>query len=299
MDIVRFKAGLGNQMFQYALLKALSSRGRIVLGSLGFYTKYPDLVSFSLNQVFKNVQFDVVDEHIFEKLDECWKVIKQNNEKLREFLLDYSNRFFWVEDPEGTYNEHIFDTCNCVFVGYWQTEKYFISIRKEILRDFKFSYGEEQLNKVKKQLLISNRYVSVHIRRGDYLKCSKIYGGICTKQYYESAILHIKKYIDNLILVFFSDDMEWVKKYYYFENAIYIEEKMFEHYQAWYDMCLMSCCSANIIANSTFSWWGAWLNQRPEKRIVAPNPWFNEYKMPDICPDEWIRINSKGELYNG
>ena len=295
MDIVRFKGGLGNQMFQYAFLKSLSSYNRDVRGSLGFYRKNVNTASFSLTDVFDNVKFELVDDSVFEDIDHKWKRIKQNKDKLALFVKDYPNRFFWVEDPQGTFNKHIFETENCVFIGYWQTEKYFSHIRRELLEDFLFSEGEVQLSRMKEAFLRAENYVSIHIRRGDYLEFSENYGDICTWDYYSAAIEYIKKIIKNPIFVFCSDDINWTKEHYKMKEAIYIEPGMFECYQPWYDMCLMSCCSSNIIANSSFSWWGAWLNQRSDKKVVAPTPWFHNYNMPDICPDDWVRFNNKGK----
>lgn len=289
MDIVRFKGGLGNQMFQYALLKSLSLQGRKVTASLGFYSRPSCERAFCLNEVFENVCFEVVNERIFKEIDIRWRAIKHNEKKIKEFLQDYANRFFWVEDAYGTYDESVFKTCNCAFVGYWQTEKYFGWAKKELLHDFKFSKGEEQLEKWKKRLTSSENYVSVHIRRGDYLKNSELYGNLSVSQYYEKAMRLAEKRNSNSIFVFFSDDIEWVKEHYYRKRAIYIQPELFDHYQMWYDMCLMSCCAHNIIANSSYSWWGAWLNGRGGT-VIAPKLWLKGYEMPDICPDSWIRV---------
>lgn len=292
MDIIRFKGGLGNQMFQYALLKALSTQGREVMGSLGFYAKNPLLAPFCLSDVFANASFDVVDENVFVEKDEQWREIKKHEKELESFLRDFDHRFFWVEEQSGTYDERIFETNNCVFVGYWQTEKYFRQIRKELLWDFQFSKGEEKLDRLKRKFL-TNNYVSVHIRRGDYLKHPEIYGNICDEAYYDAALSLVRENINNPVFVFFSDEIQWVKEHYKYKDALYIEAEMFEHYQSWYDMSLMSCCAFNIIANSTFSWWGAWLNQRAERKVIAPKSWFNEREMPDICPEDWIRLGGK------
>lgn len=294
MDIVRFMAGLGNQMFQYGLLKALSMRGREVVGDLNSYKKCPQ-VPFCLNTVFKNVSFEVadIDEAVIEQILAMWKVIIRNEKELNAYLAtDYSERFFLIENG-GRYDEHIFDTRDCIFIGYWQTEKYFVQIRQTLLHDFQFQEGETKLVMWKERLLNSNCYVSVHVRRGDYLKTPQVFGGICTDEYYAAALRLMEEHIENPIFVFFSDDIVWVKEHYKYDNAIYIMSDMFEDYQEWYDMCLMSCCSHNIIANSSFSWWGAWLNQRPERVVIAPEPWFNTKEMAEICPESWIRLDAK------
>lgn len=290
MDIVRFRGGLGNQMFQYAFLKALSSRGRKVMGSLGRYSKCGQTVRFCLPKVFENVAFEIVDEKKFEEINQRWKEIKQDKSRLKDFLELSDKRFFWVETLPGFYDENIFKTKNCTFVGYWQTEKYFYQIREELLKDFQFSFGEEKLASLKKKLLADDCYVSIHIRRGDYLQYQKGYGNICTEQYYKTAVQYMKEKVREPVFIFFSDDIGWVKEHYKLNDAIYIEAGMFKNYQAWYDMCLMSCCSHHIIANSTFSWWGAWLNQSSKKKVIAPKVWHNEYEMADVCPESWIRL---------
>lgn len=290
MDIVRFKGGLGNQMFQYAFLKALSSKGRIVKGSLGFYEKNPDLASFTLKDVFMNVSFDAVREEEFERINDDWKEIKKDTDKRVVFEEDIKNRFFWVEKSGGVCDMRVFQTQNCVFVGYWQTEKYFSDIRAMLLKDFEFYRGEKKLELLRKQLLGSSQYISIHIRRGDYVNCQKEYGNLSETAYYFEAMQYMKEKIPHPIFVFFSDDMQWVKEFFGDKEGIYIEQSMFENYYDWYDMCLMSCCAHNIIANSTFSWWGAWLNQREDKTVIAPKTWFIKEQRPDMCPKEWVRI---------
>lgn len=290
MDIVRFKGGLGNQMFQYSFLRALSSRGRKVGGSLGFYTNHSANMQYCLDKVFANIDLEIVGEDIFREIDEKWRLIKQDKEKLGEFLIDYENRFFWVEEEDGKYNNHVFETKRCAFVGYWQTEKYFKSIRNELLNRFQFSRGEEKMGKLKERICSGDNYISVHVRRGDYLQNPELYGGICTNTYYESAIRIMKEKVGNPIFIFLSDDISWVKEHWKLKNAIYIEASMFKRYQDWYDMCLMSCCSHNIIANSSFSWWGAWLNRNKDKIVIAPKKWLNNRETPDIWCDDWILI---------
>lgn len=290
MDIIRFKGGLGNQMFQYAFLKALSSQGRKVAGSLGFYANHPGKVKFCLDEVFADISLEIVKEEVFEEIDAKWKVIKQDKERLEKFLLDYENCFFWVERKDGTYDEHVFETSNCVFTGYWQSEKYFSGIKQEILTDFQFSVREKDLRELKNEICSGKCYVSVHCRRGDYLQIPELYGGICSENYYKVAMDYFRREIGHPLFVFFSDDISWVKEHFNYPDAIYVEKDMFKNYQDWYDMCLMSCCTHNIIANSSFSWWGAWLNRNSEKKVIAPKRWLNNSETPDIWCDNWILI---------
>lgn len=290
VDIVRFKGGLGNQMFQYALLKVLSEKGREAKASLGFYDKNPQMAAFCLNDVFTGISFDIVDERIFEEKNVQWRKIKENERELQYFLCNYANRFFWVEELEGTYDEHIYETKNCVFVGYWQTEKYFYNIKELLMRDFTFQYGEDNLIKLRDKFVKNGQMVAIHVRRGDYLNSADIYGSLWETQYYEIAMRYFTEKLSKPKFVFFSDDIDWVKKKYCYKDCIYIESSMFEHYQPWYDMYLMSVCAHNIIANSSFSWWGAWLNRNKGQIVVAPRQWIMTQEMPDICPDRWLRM---------
>lgn len=291
MDIVRFKGGIGNQMFQYALVEALRSKGREVKGSMGFYRRHPELRPYILDQVFEGIELPEVGDEVFNEIDKKWRRIRENKVLLSDFKKNLEDRFFYVEEEDGIYDGDIFLTNNCVFVGYFQSEKYFNSVRDTIMRDYQFSYGEDKLEKLRKEFCCGGNYVSVHIRRGDYLENAYFWGKLWESGYYERAVAYIKDKIPGVKLVYFSDDMEWVENNYKDENAVYIQGSMFEHYEPWYDMCLMSSCSHNIIANSSFSWWGAWLNPNKDKIVIAPGTWFFDGKdHEDIYPDGWIRM---------
>lgn len=296
MDIVRFKCNLGNQLFQYAFYQALKSKGREVKASLGYYRRHPDKPQFYLTEVFPKIELDYISDEEFDIIDVRWLKIKNNKKELEEFLQDYKNRFFWVEEKDFRYRPEVFETYNCVFVGFWQTEKYFSSIQDTLLEVFQFSYGEDKLDKWRKRLLDGDDFVAVHVRRGDYLNHPEVWGNLSESMYYYNAIRYMENTFKEPRFIFFSDDINWVKQRYKYKNAIYIEESMFDNYEPWYDMCLMSCCSHNIIANSSFSWWGAWLNRNREKIVVAPEKWFFDGRgEKDICPDTWKRI-SAGEI---
>lgn len=291
MDIVRFKGGLGNQMFQYALVEALRSRGREVRISLGFYRNHPSLRPFILDKVFEEIKVLEIEDEVFNEIDKRWKAIKEDAELMKDFIKKTEDRFFYVEKEDGVYDSNIFLTNNCTFVGYFQSDKYFSDIEATIVNDFKFSYGEDKLEYLKEEFLRDGKYVAVHVRRGDYLENIDFWGKLWESSYYEKAIKYIKDRVLGVKPVFFSDDIEWVKSNYKEKEAVYIERSMFEHYQPWYDMCLMSCCSHNIIANSSFSWWGAWLNQNSRKIVIAPETWlFDGKSHGDIYPDGWIRL---------
>lgn len=290
MDIIRFAGGLGNQMFQYALAEALRYRGREVRGSLGFYKKHPEASPYLLDNVFTNIEMEYISECEFEIIDNKWKEIKKKGKE--EFCANYAERFFWVEDileEPCTYQPNVFLTKNCTFVGYWQTEKYFKDIRDILDFRFKFNRVSSELKKFE-ETISKGTYTGVHIRRGDYLLNPEIYMGICTEDYYKKAIDFVRMKESDSKFVFFSDDMSWVKEKFNIPNAVYCNKGMFDYYEDWYDMYLMSKCQHNIIANSSFSWWGAWLNRNKGKIVITPKKWNGVSDTPDIWCEGWVRL---------
>lgn len=285
MDIVRFKGGLGNQMFQYAFVEALRSQGREVACNLGFYRNNPNAMPFVLNDIFYNVDLNEVDDRIFCEIDERWKKIKCCSEKMALFEKDLARRFFWVEKGHCLFDENIFLTQNCTFVGYWQTEKYFLNIRERILQCFEFLVKEKKLEKMSRNINL-NDFVSVHVRRGDFLQIET--HNVCTLTYYLNAIKYVKEMLDDVKFIFFSDDVEWIKQNFHEENMIICEAGMFDCYEDWYDMYLMTQCKGNIISNSSFSWWGAWLNKNQNKMVIAPKMWLKGIETPNIWCENWI-----------
>ena len=176
--------------------------------------------------------------------------------------------------------------------GWFQTYKFAQIVDNDLRRDFTFAYGEQKLQELSDKIK-GGHYVSVHMRRGGYLLPSqqKRYGDGCNPEYYERAMEYVRNCFPDIKFCFFSDEIDWVKQNYNMENAIYVDSSMFEKYEDWYDMRLMSCCNHNIIANSTFSWWGAYLNPNPDKEVIAPRYWFGDHsRAQDMCPPEWVRM---------
>ena len=150
------------------------------------------------------------------------------------------------------------------------------------------------------QISICNS-VSIHIRRGDFTanpEVAKVHGNICNLEYYERAMNFIEQKIDNPIFYIFTDDVEWVKIHFnnrsnliIVSNSVKNQVEFGHKHNAHQEMYLMSLCNHNIIANSSFSWWAAWLNRNDNKIIIAPKKWFNDKKSDrDLIPITWIRI---------
>ena len=186
--------------------------------------------------------------------------------------------------------------------GYWQNEDYFKDIREDILECFTFNpEGIDQKNKETAEKMMTSNSVSLHVRRGDYLTSAyqHVYSNICSVQYYKRATEYICQNIDNLFFFIFSDDIEWCKENIreLFGDGFDESRIAFIDYnhgdQSYLDMYLMSKCRHHIIANSTFSWWGAWLGTNEDKIVVAPDRWFANHDVTDIICDDWVRIEGK------
>jgi hypothetical protein len=177
--------------------------------------------------------------------------------------------------------------------GYWQSEKYFSNISEIIHREISVKSPITGRNAEIAEHIASCQSVSVHIRRADYV--TKAYTELfepCSLEYYSAAILRLARVVKKPHLFVFTDDKAWVHENFKFSYPItFVDhngpDKNYE------DLRLMSLCKHNIIANSTFSWWGAWLNSNPNKIVFAPNKWFTEIARSsprDLIPDSWIKI---------
>lgn len=283
MIIVKLKGGLGNQMFQYAFgINLAKSNGTKLMLDVSNYGKPSEIRNLALND-FK-VEYEVLPE----------KLVRTFNKHKHPIINKVINIFFrrthiYVERKVSPFNPNIFSK-NCGFFdGYWQSEKYFRNIREEIIAHFRPKELKDSDNELIK-LLRGGNFVSIHVRRTDYLnnKNAQIYVE-CSLEYYINALAYVKAICPDIKVVVFSDDYEWVKQN--LKIGPYLD--MSEHKnQAYLDIYLMSLCKHNIIANSTFSWWGAWLNQNENKVVIAPEFFFrdeNKFKN-DIIPTSWIRI---------
>jgi hypothetical protein len=172
--------------------------------------------------------------------------------------------------------------------GYFQTEKYFSEIRNTLLEEFApIKEIANSTQKYKEQITTVENSCSLHIRRGDYILNSKSNSihGTCSLGYYKEAIKIIEEKHQNITFFIFSDDIVWTKKNLVLQNAVYVTHKCLPHE----DLHLMSLCVHNITANSSFSWWGAWLNKNNNKTIIAPKQWFVT-KENEIACENWIKI---------
>lgn len=278
--------GLGNQMFQYALYRNMKNRGKNVYFDISSYDA-PGPNIFYLKKAFPDIPIRICKKTDLEQFcyANCGNIFN-----LKNFQIYVEPTI--KEEKEKRVKEEILHINNGVIRGYYQCWQYPEEVRTMLLRDFSFpKVKENALSEIADEIQKVNA-VSVHIRRGDYLGQSgvAVYGDICSDTYYRRAIDYFNGKEENTVFYFFSNEIEWVRENLKVKNGVYIKQSMFQQYEDWYDMFLMSCCKHNIIANSTFSWWGAWLNQNPKKIVIAPKKWFNGTETPDICPPDWVRI---------
>jgi len=196
-------------------------------------------------------------------------------------------KYFHSERPDHTFHPIDFRK-NLMLRGYFQSEKYFKHNRKEILKYFEpLEQIDIFLNKKYSSLINNEKVVSVHVRRGDYLKLSD-YHAIIGKEYYDKAK---KQFTDEHVFVYFSDDIEWCKETFKDVNSVFIEKQ-----DDVLDLYLMSKIKNNIIANSSFSWWAAWLNTNENKKVICPSSWFGprnrhlDVAKKDLIPEGWFVI---------
>jgi hypothetical protein len=189
-------------------------------------------------------------------------------------------------------NEIQLVTDNSYLYGYFQTEKYFENQREELLRQFSLKNQiDEKNSSIVKQLRLENS-VSIHVRRGDY--ANSPFSLLNVEDYYQKAIEVILANVEAPVFYVFTNDSKWVEENF---KALKIYKSIVTlntGNQSYKDMILMSNCKHNICANSSFSWWGAWLNTNPGKIVITPKNWFksNEYveSIYDLIPDKWLSI---------
>lgn len=281
INIIKYKGGLGNQMFIYAFGLSLKSNNFLVLYDISDYKNTG--TKLMIHNVFSEVRnVNRIKNKILNFI--CSNVVFRSHV---EYHFENKDSFFKFE-PQLIYNGNIFD----IYDGFWQNETYFLNVKKQL--KVKFSFDLNKLNKNTKFLLKrleEEQYsVAMHIRRGDYLDDNniKVFGNICSVEYYRKAISIISSKVSNFRLYVFSDDIKWAKYNFHEITDDFIDWNT--NNDSWQDMFLMSKCKHNIISNSTFAWWAAWLNSNPNKIVVAPFKWTNVDKSSDIIPQDWIKI---------
>jgi len=294
MIIVALKGGLGNQMFQYAFGKALSFALKTDLKFDTSSFKSNPLRNYSLNCFNLSAKKASVKE--LQKLKPTRsRIFSYFEHKISNRVLPLYKCSYINEKQLVSYEDLLKIENDCYLDGYWQSEEYFKDIRETLLKDFDFKYPVNECNKnVLKKIRDSNS-VSLHIRRGDYVTNPKTNAkhGVLNLDYYHKAMKIMVREISNPVFFIFSDDISWAKKHLEGNYEInFIDNNLDKDYE---DLRLMSNCKNHIIANSTFSWWGAWLSKNLNKIVIAPEQWFSKRERKgrefyDIVSKEWIKV---------
>jgi len=286
--------GLGNQMFQYAAARSLSLRSKQPL-----YLDITDFDGYGLHQGFelhnifccKVVLATVKDLHNVLG----WRAARLMRRILVHPELSFLRTKRFVFEPHFHYWPELIELRGSVYLqGYWQSENYFSDVIDSIRADFTFRHPLSETNlTVLEKINASRSAVSLHIRRGDYLSNPRTLAehGLCSIDYYLTAVRYIAARVADPEFFVFSDDSAWTKANLKLEYPChYIDHN--HGSESYNDMRLMSMCHHHIIANSSFSWWGAWLNSSNKKIVIAPKHWFAamDNSTKDLFPDGWIQI---------
>lgn len=297
MKIVNIIGGLGNQMFQYAFALALQEKNKgekIYLDTQHFHTlffnKYKNTNlhnGFELNKVFKGLTLPMAN----------WTVLIRVTYYIPNFILSRVARRVlpkrkkeFIESKKFSFDEQVFERKgDCYYEGYWQSISYYLPIKDRIIKEFDFG-TPNAYNKTILGAIHKSETVGMHIRRGDYLYIPE-FQGLCDLDYYKRAVKEIQVVNDKKTFLIFSNDIDWCK-----ENIsplvgendiIFVTEN--KGINSCWDMYLMSQCDNLVIANSSFSWWGAFLNKKA-KKIIAPIKWKNTDQDIDLFDPDWIRL---------
>lgn len=282
--VSRLQGGLGNQLFQYAFGRELAIRWNVPLlldirgytigasrdYALGPYNLSAGLVSTRPMQLFQKTGI----------LGRVWDRFagRKAPRRVNEAYFQYDSGTLIAQPP-------------LILDGYWQSERYFLSIRPELLKQLTVGLTGE--NATLAHEIQEKNSVAVHVRRGDYLSnpAASTFHGVCDPEYYRRAANEIEQQVAPAHYYFFGDDPEWAK-----ENLDFLRPATIVNLnsskEAHLDLELMRRCKHHIIANSTFSWWGAWLSDAENKIVISPSCWFLDETIDtrDLIPASWIRL---------
>jgi hypothetical protein len=293
MIIVQLTGGLGNQLFQYAAAKSLSLYHNVplLLDCSSFYRE--EIAELEVPRDFELYQFEGVKEKIITP-EELASTIDLKNEKsfLSKILPPHRRQIYTC--PFFHYDRNFFKSRKTVYLkGGWQSEKYFSNYKDTLFQSLQLKPDVISPVREKARQIKEKQTVGVHIRRGDYLRMQIIFEwhGVMSKDYYARGFESIHKLRGDFSVLYFTDDPEWVQKELIpvMDGEIVSSTTSQNHFQDFY---LLRCCHNNIIANSSFSWWAAWLNPNPDKMVIAPKNWFNKgpKDTQDLLPANWVQL---------
>ncbi len=296
MIIIQMAGGLGNQMFQYALYKQLTGMGKTVKmdDEAGFREdaqRNPALAAFGI----------AYERASRQEIEEMTDSSMAFTARVRRKLFGRQRRAYFEENK--CFQPKIFDWDDIYLEGYWQSEKYFRDVGNLLKKEFSLEsvrrnrdngYGlseeaERYLNRIEQ-----GESVSIHVRRGDYLlpQNQDLFGNICTDMYYENAVKKMMESRPDCTFYLFTNDNQWAAERLRERKDFPIVLVELPGNRDYETLMLMSRCRHNILANSSFSWWASYLNDNPDKQVIAPAEWMNGWDCSDIYRADMIRIGA-------
>ncbi len=313
MNIIRMSGGLGNQMFQYALYLKLRSMGKEV--------KFDDINEYRGEDARPIVLAVFGIDYPRATWDEITAFTDGSMELKKRIRRNLFGRRAVEYEEKGFFDPQVLSFDSMYLRGAFQSERYFEDIRDEVRSTYQFPELEEMhlpqkhYNNTKNCLdrIEGCEAVALHMYRGDSRNNEELYDGICTEKYYEGAVRYIQEKYPEAVFFIFSNEPKWVKNWVIslmksqitegmsrqeiknLENRFVMVETNSE-YTGYLDMFLMSRCRHNIISNSSFSWWGAWLNENPDKLICAPSRWINGMEGDEVYTKGMTLLDENGRV---
>lgn len=299
------EGGLGNQLFQYALYRELRFMGRTV--KLDVTTEYGrqndrQHMLWALQAEYE----EATQEEINRLTDGFTDPLSRIRRKLT------GRRTKRYAEADGNFDPEVLIRTPVYLTGYFQSDCYFKDVADTLRRELAFSpriydgLSKEQRERIAayKERMVASESVALHVRRGDYLAHPEIYGRSCTDAYYRAAVSYMRERCAKAHFFVFTNDPSWTGEWIrgLFGNKEGDGTELFTLIEGtteetgYLDLMLMSSCKHQIMANSSFSWWGAWLNRNPDKLVTAPSPWFGDREIRDIYTDGMTRISASGEV---
>lgn len=296
MIIVKLVGGHSNQLFQYAAARRLSHHlgSKLCMDLSWFKEEVPqgdtrrfyelDVYSIEQNLIGSN-KFALVHDDAANLKTKIYPITKGF----------FKPRIKLYREPSHRFDKHVLKLPDNTYLdGFWQNEKYFIDIRPTLLKELEPTNALTSKNKQYLKDIRSSNAIAIHVRRGDYVDniMANKFHGVMPTQYYYAALKYLKTraVAKKLKLFIFSNDIKWCQKNLQFSDpTVFVEGNK----KGSDDMRLMKHCKHNVLANSSFSWWGAWLNENPTKIVIAPKQWFQDKKAnaeTEIIPKSWIRL---------
>jgi hypothetical protein len=289
--VTRLKGGIGNQLFQYAAGFRLAS---VRNAELKLDCSMFENVEFRTPRSYELGVFDLTAE--IATAEDVSSALASARQPIHRRLLE---RFRSPAGGAATERHFHFDPevlslpDNTIMDGYWQSERYFCDVADRVRREFSFAQAATGRNAELFSEIAECDSVSLHVRRGDYAAdpATRATHGVCSLDYYDRAVTYVVERVSEPVFFLFSDDPQWVRDHLKVRGSV----KIVDHNgldSGSEDLRLMARCRHHVIANSTFSWWGAWLDPNPDKIVVAPRQWFADDSLvtTDLLPASWVKL---------